>query len=263
LEIIKIEENIIQFTFVKENSEFPLNITTLIDGSSAIIIDVAYEQYATQVRNYLSQMGVSNFIIFISHHHEDHFDGCKSFTDCKTYASELFSDDYQEHLETDEYLKSFRPDEYFTDSSYYTTKNFSIKFIYTPGHNKCEFSFLINEKYLYIGDLIFYNKHGVPSLPYLDNNSTISEYLESLRKIMKIKHNHILLGHGHFLNDEAEIKKQIENRLYYLVKIQNFNGDTSLDDCLVNDKSKYSGLNFHKTNLMKNTSNTKINVKMK
>jgi glyoxylase-like metal-dependent hydrolase (beta-lactamase superfamily II) len=247
LEVIKIEENIIQFTFVQENSEFPLNITALIDGSSAILIDVAYEQYATQVRNYLSQMGVSNFIIFISHHHEDHFDGCKSFTDCKTYASELFSEDHQEHLETDEY---------FVDGRYYTSENFSIKFIYTPGHNKCEFSFIINEKYLYVGDLIFYNKHGLSSLPYLDDNSTISEYLGSLRKIMKIKHKHMLLGHGHYLDDASEIKKQIENRLYYLNKIQNSNGDTSLDDCLVNDKSEYSGLNFHKTNLIKNTLNT-------
>lgn len=252
MEIIKIEKDIIQFTFIKESSVFPLNITALIDGNSAILIDLAYEKYAQQVKDYLSKIGISTFVIFISHHHEDHFDGCKSFPDSKTYGSELFCKDHQEHLEADEYLKSFKPNEFFIDGRYYFTEKFRIKYIYTPGHNICEFSFLINETYLYVGDLIFYNKHGVSSLPYLDANSTINEYLESLRKIMKIKHKYMLLGHGHYLKDESEIRKEIENRLYYLEKIQNSNGEIAIEDCLINDKSDYSGLNFHTTNLLKN-----------
>jgi glyoxylase-like metal-dependent hydrolase (beta-lactamase superfamily II) len=187
LEIFKLNENVYQFRFVKEKSTFPFNITVFIDGNSALIIDVAYEIYAEQVKQFLLNNGVNEYIIFISHHHEDHFDGCKSFLESITYASKLFQDDYQEHLETDEYLKSFVPSRKLVDGDLFTTKKYEIEFIYTPGHNKCEYSFLINSKYLYVGDLIYFNKEGLPSLPYIDVNSKIEEYIFSLERIKSIR----------------------------------------------------------------------------
>jgi len=251
MEIIKIEDDIYQFTFKKDELKFPYNITAIIDNETAIIIDVAYEMYAEQVKKYLTDKGILEFVIFISHHHEDHFDGCKSFKEYTTYASELFNNDYQEHLQSDDFLRSFMPTNFLIDGNYCKTEKFEIEYLYTPGHNKCEFSFSINNKYLYVGDLIFYDKNGLTSIPYLDNNSNIDEYIKSLNKIKKLNPKVLLLGHGNYLIDKDEIKKQIENRLFYLEKLKHSKGNIAIEKCLIESKSKYSGLNFHSSNLEK------------
>lgn len=251
MEIINLNENVYQFSFFRENSQFPFNITVFIDGKSAIIVDVAYEIYAEQVKQYLLSLGVTEYIIFISHHHEDHFDGCKSFKDSITYASKLFQVDYQEHLESDAYLKSFIPSKYIIDGIQFNTNKYQIEFFYTPGHNKCEYSFLINSKYLYVGDLIFYNKEGLPSIPYIDVNSNIEEYIDSLEMIKSINHEIMLFGHGRPLENKKEIIKQIENSLFYLKQIQYSNGVKPVEECILNHKSFFSGLNFHESNLKK------------
>lgn len=181
MKIIEIGDSIFQFTFKKrnQNSHIILRLSLKVKQQS---FDVAYEVFAGQVKKYLIDKGVLEFLIFISHHHEDHFDGCKSFKGCKTYASELFNNDFQEHLQNDDFLKSFMPNKFLIDKNYFRTDKFEIEYLYTPGHNKCEFSFFINSKYLYVGDLIFYNKNGLPSLPYIDYNSSITEYIDSLHK---------------------------------------------------------------------------------
>jgi glyoxylase-like metal-dependent hydrolase (beta-lactamase superfamily II) len=251
MNVVKIANNIYQFVFIKETSEFPLNITALLEDDTAILIDTAYAKYADEVKNYLSKQGISNYVIMISHHHEDHFDGCKSFVDSTTFASELFVKDYQQHLETDDFLKSFKPNRFLYDNGCYKTQKFTIDYIYTPGHNKCEFSFYINKKYFYVGDLIFFNKDGLTSLPYIDANSEIDEYIESLLKIKELSPECILLGHGYPIFGEAEIEEQISSRLFYLEAIKNSRGDILIDDCINGTKELYSGLNFHKSNLLK------------
>lgn len=249
MKIVIIDKNIYQFTFTKKKSEFAYNITAIIDGKTAIIIDLAYEIYSEKVKKYLIRKGISTFTIFISHHHEDHFDGCKSFEESTIYASVLFKDDYQQHLQTDSFLKSFEPSMYLLDGDSYKTENFVVKYIYTPGHNKCGFSFLVNNRYLYVGDLIFYNKNGLPSIPYIDDNSTISEHISSLIKIKNLNPKFLLLGHGKYLYNKIEINKQIDDRLFYLKKIQESNGEIEINECLIENPTKYSGLNFHKSNL--------------
>jgi len=249
MEPVRITKDIYQFTFINEKSDFPINITALIDGVRVILIDTGYKRFAGQVKKYFLQKGISNFVIFLSHHHEDHFDGCKSFDGSKTYASSHFRDDFQQHLQSDEYLKNFQPDEYILDGGSFSTDNFEIEYIYTPGHNKCEFSFLINEKYFYAGDLIFYNKYGLPSIPYLDGNSTVKEYLNSLKIINVINPEYILLGHGHYLFEKTDMIRQIENRIFYLEKIQAAACEIPVQDCLKGDTADYCGLNFHTGNL--------------
>lgn len=251
MDISKVCNNIIQYSFTKEKSEFPFNITVLLENKKAILIDTAYQQFAEIVKNDLVSKGISEFIIFVSHHHEDHFDGCKAFLDSITYASDLFEKDYQEHLQTDNFLKDFKPTYSLHNNESYQSHSFHIEFIYTPGHNICEYSFLINNKYLYAGDLIFYNKYGLPSIPYLDANSKISEYIESLEKIINLNPQNLLPGHGKCINSQDEIMKQIDEHLYYLNRIKEANGSIPIDDCLLHDKNEYCGLNFHESNLKK------------
>ncbi len=252
MEVVNISANIYQFVFSNKKREYPLNITALIQDNQAIIIDVAYERHAKKVKAYLENKGISEFIIYLSHHHEDHIDGCKCFDGCKIYGSNLFSQDFQEHLQTDGFLKNFEPNNHITDKQIHSYSNFKIEHLYTPGHNKCSFSFYINNEVLYVGDLIFFNRKGLPSLPYLDANSIIDEYIESMNRIQKLNPKHILFGHGQHISDESEIKKLIKTHTNYLINLKS-KKKNSLEDCLEGDITSYCGVNFHSSNLLKIT----------
>ncbi len=242
-----IDKDIIQFTFEKDESEFPINITVLTEEDSAIIIDVGYYEYAMIVKDYLANKGIKTYIIFISHHHEDHFDGCKAFSGSQIFGSNLFKNDYQTHLEEDSILKNFEPNNYLVDATFFQTKKFNIEIIYTPGHNQCGFSFYINNKYLYVGDLIFYNKINIPSIPYLDSHSTVIDYIASLQKLMNLDIKYLLLGHGSYIQEEHKIQRQLYESLFYLRSIKNL--EKKLSKCLLVDSTNYCGLKFHESNL--------------
>jgi len=176
-----VSENIYLFEFAENTSTYRNNITALLQNNRALLIDVSYARHTTELKRHLYKNGINNFTVLLSHHHEDHFDLCKCFLDSCTYASKFFLTDHQTHLETDNFLKKFKPDKWLVDNKTLRFGNFKIDFIYTPGHNKCGFSFLINDTILHAGDLIFENSKGLPSIPYLDENSTIDEYIYSLQ----------------------------------------------------------------------------------
>ena len=251
MKIYSIDENITQYTFHEAIARYPFNIVVLQDGETAILIDTAYEQHAAQVKALLEEKGIREFIILLSHHHEDHFEGCKSFPDCQTYASELFAEDHQDHLQADEFMREFKPTQTIVDGEVLKLGSFEIKCYAMPGHNQAEISYLINNQILFVGDLIFENKAGLPSLPYLDDHSRAETYIDSLQLIREINPKVVLQGHGRPLDNPAEINKQIENRIFYLRKIQNAKNDLPLADCLPDEEDQYSGLNFHPLNLQK------------
>lgn len=252
MQIINLGNRAYLYYFQSEDTVFPCNISVFRDKESALIIDLGYQECAERVRRDLISKGVKNFNILISHHHEDHFDGCKSFSDSNVYASGQFGEDHQTHLEGDEFLKSFTPDFALIDGQSYTIGQFHVKCYKTPGHNKCGFSFLVNEKYLHIGDLMFSDKEGIPSIPYIDQNSTVKEYINSMELIRSLLPKTLLLGHGYPLFDEQIIEQRISDHLYYLGKIQKAQSAQSaqpVEKFLRRERSDYSGLKFHVSNL--------------
>ena len=173
---------------------------------------------------------------------------CKCFTNSTTYASNMFLTEAQIHLEPDDFLKNFVPDKWLTENLHLTFGSFELNCFYTPGHNRCGFSFLINNKILHAGDLFFTNLAGLQSIPYLDENSTVSEYIYSLKKINNLDFEILIQGHGKFIVGKQQIQKEINSRLYYLKKLKESKGNISLSDCLLGDVQLYSGTNFHADN---------------
>lgn len=243
-----IDKHIYLFEFGDSNSRFGSNITVLIQNNSALLIDVAYAKYAIKLRNHLFQNGINNFTILLSHHHADHFEGCKCFSSSTTYASNLFLSDPQCHLQSDSFLKNFKPDKWLTENLCISFGSFKIKCFYTPGHNRCGFSFIISDKILHAGDLFFGNTKGLPSIPYLDESSTISEYIYSLEKIKNLYFETLIQGHGKFIVGRQHIQKEIDSRLHYLNKLRKLNGNITLTDCVLGDFNLYSGSEFHSKN---------------
>uniref|UniRef100_UPI0032180AEC MBL fold metallo-hydrolase n=1 Tax=uncultured Draconibacterium sp. TaxID=1573823 RepID=UPI0032180AEC len=245
---IKIANNIYVFLFEDSNSDFSGTITALLEDDYAILIDVSYKKNAIQVKQFLNSMGIHRFLIFLTHHHEDHIDGCKCFPDMSIYASNLFLSDYQAHLQCDDFLKKLKPNNWILDGDSYKSKSYNIDFHFTPGHNICGFSFLINDKILHAGDLIFEDKFKKPSIPYLDGTSDISDYLYALNKIKELNFDVLIQGHGSPIFGRAKILKEIDDRCYYLNRINMGRGKVELEDCLKDEIERYSGHVFHEKN---------------
>ena len=248
MKIIQIEKNILNFEFEEKDALFPFNITALIENEKIILIDLAYKRFADHVKKYFEDKGYFEFEIYLTHHHEDHFEGMKSFPDAKIIASKNFKTDFQEHLQTDEILKNFVPEKSIEDLQNYKSENFEIQFIKIPGHNNCEFAFLINQKHLRLGDLLFFDAEEKLSLPYIDGHSYVDDYLESLEKLKALNIETLICGHGKPVSDKTEIIEHIEDLKFYLNRIKTDN-DAELETCLKKDKSNFSGLMFHSNNL--------------
>lgn len=248
---IEISEDIYQYTFVEEKSIFPFNIIAVIDDKIAFLIDPGYVIFTEQVKADLESQNIEVIGILISHHHEDHFAGCELFPDVKTFGSPGFDSDFQEHLQPNEYLNSFQPEVTFDKEKFIKTVKHSIKALRTPGHNKCAYSFHINEKILFVGDLIIYDKSGKPTIPYMDDNSTIDEHIYSLDMIKLLNPDILIMGHGEPITNKNDILEAIDDRLYYLHKLKSIPFDDDIDDFLLTTSEEYAGLNFHEKNIKK------------
>lgn len=251
MEKTNVTECISVYSFIEEKSIFPFNITVIEKNDIAILIDPGYVRFSEKVKKELEERNVKIEAILISHHHEDHFAGCEIFTDTATYAGEGFKYDYQEHLEYNSFLKNFRPKFVFNETQELQIENIRIKVIKTPGHNKCGYSFLIDDSILFVGDLIIYDTNNKPSLPYLDDHSTVDEHIKSLEVLKNLKPEVLLVGHGKPITNKNDIQEEIDDRLYYLSKLKINSFDDDIDDFLLTTKEDYCGLNFHEMNIKK------------
>ena len=248
MEIVSVSSDITQYHFFDSESDFSNSITVLTEGAKALLFDVSYRRHAEKVKLDLEQKGIREFAVLLSHHHEDHFGGCALFNREDIYGADNFGEDHQDHL-TDDYLINFRPGKTFTDWVPVKSALNTIHPIYTPGHNKCHYAFLINNKILYAGDLVYYNKEGKRCIPYIDENSWAAEHLESLVKIKRLAPEIMIVSHGKHIECKDKIANEIDNRIYYLEKIIESVGSLKIEDCLSDNLSQYGGINFHEMNL--------------
>lgn len=242
-----ITDNIYVFTFEKENSAFSTNVLVIVNEHQAIVLDTSYEKDSLFIKQYFTERGITEFVVFLSHHHEDHIDGVKAFPTSLTYGSNYFLTDFQSHLQDDNFLRNFIPNYFFEEQSYFEFGEHCIKAIHTPGHNKCGFSFfLIKHNILYVGDLFIADKENIPVIPYMDQNSNINEYLNSLNKIAQLKPQKILTGHGKIITGSIEIDKRIESYKFYLSQIRR--GKRQYEECINSVMKTYRKYNFHESN---------------
>ena len=244
---IKVADNIYQYHFTDSISDFSNTITIVLTGSTAIFFDVAYKRHVEKVMKDLTGSGVADYIVFLSHHHEDHFGGAECFDRRIVYGAVNFPDDPQEHLDT-EFMKNYIPGNNLVENEEYNINGILVKAIYTPGHNKCHYVFLINHKMLFAGDLVYYDKSGKPCVPYIDENSTAQEHLDSLHKIRELDADIMLVGHGKHIVGRDDIIEEINKRILYLEKLIQSQGSLSVEECLPVRSTEFSGLIFHEMN---------------
>lgn len=248
---IDIKENIFLYEFNDNNikTDFNINITAIVDGNRALIIDTGYEEQARLVKKDLMDNGISVELVVLSHYHPDHISGCKVFKGCSFIGSKL----YKYNLER---CKVWFPDEEFIEPNILMGEKGGLKFgthdlsfIHTPGHCKCSISTVIDYEIIHVGDLIMKSHNGKDMIPYISDDGNFKEHIESLNMVAELEYNIVIPSHGEVLYDKKKIKDTIFDRIYYLKKVDQSKGKLALEDCLRQSIENYESLRYHSINI--------------
>ncbi len=251
MKIIKVNEYIYQFEFIEDMKEptYITNITVVIDEARALIIDTGYIGQGDEVASFLEAKGVTAEIVAFSHFHPDHIYGGKAFPGCKFIGSKYYKQNF-------EYFKKLHPENKFIVPEILVDENYDIQFgthkisfVHMPGHSECTIVTIIDEKIIYVADLILNTTEGKTIIPYVCEGGSFEEHISSLNKIMDLNCDVMLLAHGHYIKGNDKIKEAIEDRLYYLNKVKESNGTLKLRECVKSDLSEYRAIGLHRKNL--------------
>lgn len=251
MNLTRVQENIYQYEFLEgsHNPILGINITVIIEGNKALIIDTGFEWHAKKVKEDLENKNIYVEKVILSHFHPDHISGSSIFKDSVFIGSKVYKNNLNmamKWLPDNEFIE---PNIYAEELSNFITADNKFRFINTPGHSKCSISTIINEKVIHIGDLLMDTVDGKTIVPYISYDGDIQEHINSLVKILYGDYQIILLAHGHYLSDKKEIEKKIKDRIYYLNKLQEFGNTRPFEDYLQFNHHNYVGENFHKNNI--------------
>ena len=103
-----------------------------------------------------------------------------------------------------------KADYYLNNNDEFNISNMNFKIIATPGHTNGSICYLLNDKYLFTGDTLFYHSFGRTDFPTGDYN----ELMKSLEFLSNLNYDYIVLpGHGESTSifDEKEFIKNVRD----------------------------------------------------
>lgn len=139
--------------------------------------------------------------VFLTHTDYDHIEGLKLFTNATIYISS--NEEQMINGLTTRFLfkhNSFNS-EYtlLSDGEIISIDNLSIKTIFTPGHTPGSASFVVNNKYLFVGDALSIKNNKITCFPriFTMDLKEMSKSIEIIQNITDIRL--ILTGHFGYL----------------------------------------------------------------
>jgi len=96
--------------------------------------------------------------------------------------------------------------------------------------------------------MIFKTKDERFSIPYIDDNSTVTQFLEGLKKIKSLNSEIMIPGHGDFIEGEEKINEILDDYIYYAEKVIETSGNASVKDCVKGNVERFSYKRFHDIN---------------
>ncbi len=239
------------YTFTDKEAKHADTISVIVQDNQALLIDVAYPEYAERVAVDLQEQGIIPEVVVLSHYHPDHVSGLVVFPQCEIYADEHYVYNYGN-------CKIWAPDFIYIKPKFFIQEGdgmsfgkFNLEFYRAPGHCRCGVIASITEDILHTGDIIMITRDGKNSLPYITDGGSFEDHIRSLELIKKLDPETILVPHGGMIKGKETIADLVEERLYYLHKTFESKGQLPLQQCLPKDVSTYEHLEFHDLNLIR------------
>jgi len=257
-EIRWIEDNICQYVFL-EHEDMPsidINITVLINGKSALLIDAAFTPQALAVKEDLMSKGMVVDEIILSHYHPDHAAGATSFPEARLSCSVHYEDNYNRCSGKWNRDHAYRkPEQTLKSHSQMDYGNFSLTFFEAPGHSTCSIITIIesidakDKKIAHVGDLIMSDVDGRPGMPYISIGGNFQEHVESLELIKTLNIDKLILAHGEHIEGKETIDKALNMRTHYLKFMIETGREADLDDALIGGQKEWAFTKWHKYNV--------------
>ncbi len=247
-----ITDNVCQYVFI-ENEDKPyidVNITALINGENAMLIDTAFANQALVVKQELESKGITVDEIVLSHYHPDHAAGATEFPKAALSCSSHYENNFNNcndiwHKEHD-YRK---PQQIILDNSTKMYGNILLDFFETPGHSKCSIVTLIDSRIAHVGDLLMFDVDHKPTLPNICGDGSFEDHIKSLEKIKELGAEVLIFPHGKHLMGKDAINHAIDMRIHYLESVLESNGQADLEEFLIGGLEKWAFTEWHKINL--------------
>lgn len=176
------------------------------DDSNAICIDAGFDLKKVQAAFAELQMDVKDVdAVFLTHSDRDHTGGITTFSNAKVFISseeEQMINGRTARFFT--FVRNKRPRcelTYLKDDVTIQIGKITVKAISTPGHTPGSMSFLVNGKYLFVGDAFnLRDGKAVMDRAFLQMNKSLQE--ASIRKLAKLEKISLLCtAHSGFTND--------------------------------------------------------------
>jgi len=239
---------IIHYMFPPTTSKFGFNIVAVVDGSKAILIDVAYEAQAQQVLDDLSAKGITIGKIIISHFHADHLFGINALPDVPIYGGSRYEETLVFEKSTEEEIKKYTPTVAVDKPTILEFGRHKLEMIPLAGHSVCTMLVKINGQFLYVADELVFHNDGRQTLPYLcDGKRDIKRQLESLHRLKEYTDLTIIPGHGPAF-DGSLLRKYIRNLEIYLNAVLEADGKITYEDAVRNCDYPLLQSNWHEMN---------------
>lgn len=250
-DIRPVSKSIYQYVFTENDSkpDLEVNITALISGKKALLIDTAYSRHAVQVKQHLQSQGIEVEKIVLSHYHPDHAAGATEFPDAELLSSVNYKDNFKQSNEVWDKEHDYRqPEVVLMHEDEITFGDFTLRFVEAPGHSECSLVTIIDNEAAHVGDLIMSDSNGKPIIPYICADGSFTNHIASLQALKELSIERLLLSHGAAIK-KSEIDKEVNRRAYYLEKVYESGGTVSLDDALLGGSSKWNFVQWHEYNL--------------
>jgi len=211
------------FSLSSHGLAFDMNVTIVIDGEKALLIDVGYLDQATDVKEMLDKRNIEVTDVILSHYHPDHSAGISVFSDATLYCSKDYEVNYKNCSEIWDTETAYKQaDKIVGSGDVISFGRHNIQVFDTPGHSICGLTTIIDDQFVHVGDLIMVDEHEIPALPLVCSDGGIHEHIHSLEWLRAYADRTFVLPHGKQITSTDAVLTAIDSREKYLKSLVEF-----------------------------------------